>query len=117
MTAESRAIAKPRRRKAAEAREQQLFVEARKARLAGDAPRRTFILKNRGLPEERRSKRAGQLSLCKVSIDRTFVSDIELDNGTGNWSGCDYFGDVQFADWPERELLGTGGRDLSRRRK
>lgn len=114
---EARAITTPRRRAAQAAREKQLFVETRKARLTGDAARRAFIIRERRLPEELPTKRRGAKSIWGGSIDRTFVSDITLDSGESNWHGYDYFGDTQFADWPEREKLGVGGRNLSRRRK
>ncbi len=114
---EARSISKTRRRAAQAVRERTLFLEARKARLAGDRERRAFILKSRKLPEEVRPERRGQKTFRGQSIDRTFVSDIALDAGDTNWHGYDYFGDVQFPDWPEREKLGIGGRNTSRKRK
>ncbi len=115
--AECRAIAVPRRKAKAEEHERALVREARKARLAGDRARRAFILRERRLPEELPAQRKGQKTFRGQSIDRTFVSDITLDAGETDWQGYDYFGDVQFADWPEREKLGVGGRDTSRLKK
>lgn len=96
-----------------------LFMEARRARQDGDTARHRFILKNRKLPEEAmpHGLPKGRLALRNQVAERTFVSDIELDNGTGGWHGFEYFGDVSRDNWPELERYGLGGRDMSRMRK
>lgn len=92
-----------------------LFMAARLARQEGDVERQRFIVRNRKLPEEVFTaglpRKRGKI-LMGNRIERTFVSDIELDNGTGDWHGFDYFGDVSRDNWPELERYGLGGRDL-----
>lgn len=116
---EAREVTKARKKAAGKARPKKLFLEARAARLAGDADRHKFIVVKRALPEEAFSgkPRKGQKSFRGESIDRTFVSEAELNEGTGSWLGYEYFGDVSRLDWPERERYGLGGRDTSRMKK
>lgn len=116
---EAKAITKPRREKLRRERPKKLFMEARAARLAGDMARHAFIKANGALPEDRITSkpRKGYTTFRGESLDRTFVSEAELNEGTGRWCGYDYFGDVSRVDWPEREPLGMGGRNTSRMKK
>lgn len=96
-----------------------LFREAREARMNGDTARHRFIIANRALPEETlaHGRTPTSRALRNQVAERTFVSDIVLDDGCDDWHGYEYFGDVSRENWPELERLGLGGRDTSRVRK
>jgi hypothetical protein len=94
---------------------------ARAARLGGLPERHRYIMRHKVLPEDqlRHGIPRGSMALRNQVLERTFVSDIELDNGTGAWLGYEYFGDVARVNWPYLEKLGIGGRDtrFSRKRR
>jgi hypothetical protein len=96
-----------------------LFREARNARLVGDMVRHRYIMKHGALPEEqiRHGIPRGSMSLMGQVLERTFVSDIEMDNGTGAWLGFQYFGDVSRAEWVQLERYGLGGRNTTHSRR